>query len=93
MTVVEQSEWEREETEIINESKIARSVSLSELWDMWKDFSRRPGKHIITWLLQCWDARANGLERDGKQDKDLGSLPKEKAIDKVVGNGVQVLRL
>lgn len=31
MTVVEQSEWEREETEIINESKIAWSVSLSEL--------------------------------------------------------------
>ncbi|GAB0208033.1 hypothetical protein GRJ2_003269000 [Grus japonensis] len=30
---------------------ITRSLSLSELRDMRKDFSRLPGEHIITWLL------------------------------------------
>jgi len=29
---------------------------------MRKDFSRHPGKHIATWLLQCWDKGASSLE-------------------------------
>jgi len=34
------------ETEVIT-----RSLSLSELRDMRKDFSHYPGEHIVTWLL------------------------------------------
>ncbi|KAK4811072.1 hypothetical protein QYF61_016358 [Mycteria americana] len=29
---------------------------------MRKDFSHRPGKHIVTWLLRCWDNGASSLE-------------------------------
>ena len=48
-------EQEGEEAELINEAVTAQSLSLSELRDKQKDFSRRPGKHIVTWLLRCWD--------------------------------------
>jgi len=37
-----------QETEIIT-----RSLSLSELRDMRKDFSRHPSEYIVTWLLRC----------------------------------------
>jgi len=58
------------ETEIIT-----RSLSLSELRDMRKDFSRHPGEHIVTWLLRCWDNGASSLELEGKEAKQLRSLP------------------
>jgi len=49
------------ETEIIT-----RSLSLSELRDMRKDFTRHPGEHIVTWLLRCWDNGASSLELEGQ---------------------------
>ncbi|GAB0208328.1 hypothetical protein GRJ2_003298500 [Grus japonensis] len=45
----------REQEEEPEPEVITRSLSLSELRDMQKDFSRLPGEHIITWLLRCWD--------------------------------------
>ncbi|KAK4832073.1 hypothetical protein QYF61_020629 [Mycteria americana] len=71
---------EEEEEELVNEMETTRSLSLSELRDMQEDFSRRPGKHIVTWLLQCWDNRASSLEL-------------EEGIDKAIGKGAQALSL
>jgi len=76
------------ETEIIT-----RSLSLSELQDMQKDFSRHPGEHIVTWLLRCWDNGANSLELEGKEAKQLGSLARDGGIDKAIGKKEQVLSL
>ncbi|KAK4832152.1 hypothetical protein QYF61_020892 [Mycteria americana] len=42
---------EEEEAELISEMVNTRSLSLSELRDIQKDFSHRPGKHVVTWLL------------------------------------------
>jgi len=53
---------------------ITWSLSLSDLRDMRKDFSRHPGEHIVTWLLRCWDKEASTLELEGKEAKQLGSL-------------------
>jgi len=69
---------------------ITRSLSLSELQDMWKDFSRHPGEHIVTWLLRCW---AGSLELEGREAKQLGSLAREGGIDKAIGKKEQVLSL
>ncbi|KAK4829624.1 LOW QUALITY PROTEIN: hypothetical protein QYF61_005751 [Mycteria americana] len=60
---------------------------------MQKDFSRRPGKHFVTWLLRCWDSGASSLELEGKEAKQLGSLSRERGIDKAIGKGAQVLSL
>ncbi|GAB0205083.1 hypothetical protein GRJ2_002973900 [Grus japonensis] len=72
---------------------ITRSLSLSELRDMRKDFSRLPGEHIITWLLRCWDNGASSLELEGREAKQLGSLPREGGIDKAIGKKAQALSL
>jgi len=76
------------ETEIIT-----RSLSLGELRDMRKDFSRHPGEHIATWLLWCWDNGASSLELEGKETKQLGSLARDGNIDKTIGKKEQVLSL
>ncbi|KAK4806450.1 hypothetical protein QYF61_021342 [Mycteria americana] len=78
---------EEEDEELVNETETTRSLSLSELRDMRKDFSRRPGEHIVTWLLRCWNSRANSLELEGKEAKHLGSLSREGGIDKAIGKG------
>ncbi|KAK4822055.1 hypothetical protein QYF61_008864 [Mycteria americana] len=84
---------EEEEAEPINEIVTTRSLSLSELQDMQKDFSRCPGGHIVTWLLQCWDEGASSLELEGKETKQLGSPSREGGIDKAIGKGAQALSL
>ncbi|KAK4806478.1 LOW QUALITY PROTEIN: hypothetical protein QYF61_013971 [Mycteria americana] len=73
---------EEEDEELVNETETTRSLSLSELRDI-----RRPGEHIVTWLLRCWDSRANSLELEGKEAKQLGSLSREGGIDKAIGKG------
>ncbi|KAK4822000.1 hypothetical protein QYF61_006614 [Mycteria americana] len=78
---------EEEEEELVNETETTRSLSLSELRDMRKDFSHHSGEHIVTWLLRCWDSGANSLELEGKEAKQLGSLSREGGIDKAIGKG------
>jgi len=72
---------------------ITQTWSLSELRDMWKDFSRHPGEHIVTWLLRCWDNRASSLELEGREAKQLGSLARDGGIDKAFGKKAQALSL
>ncbi|GAB0201537.1 valine--tRNA ligase, mitochondrial [Grus japonensis] len=81
-------EQEESEPEVIT-----RSLSLSELRDTRKDFSRLPGEHIITWLLRCWDNGASSLELEGREAKQLGSLSREGGIDKAIGKKAQALSL
>ncbi|MCQ4078415.1 hypothetical protein FK519_26840 [Klebsiella pneumoniae] len=81
------------EEELLNETVSTRSLSLSELRDMRKDFSRHPGEHIISWLLRCWDNGASSLELEGREARQLGSISREGSIDKAVGKGTQALSL
>ncbi|GAB0202573.1 ubiquitin carboxyl-terminal hydrolase 4 [Grus japonensis] len=83
----------REQEEEPEPEVITRSLSLSELRDMWKDFSCLPGEHIITWLLRCWDNGASSLELEGREAKQLGSLSREGGIDKAIGKKAQALSL
>ncbi|KAK4810930.1 hypothetical protein QYF61_013338 [Mycteria americana] len=80
-----------EEEELVDEMETTQSLSLNELRDMRKDFSRHPGEHVVTWLLRCWDSGASSLEVEGKEAKQLGSLSREGGIDKAIGKGAQVL--
>ncbi|XP_049685369.1 uncharacterized protein LOC126050896 [Accipiter gentilis] len=83
----------REQKEEPEPEIITRSLSMSELCDMRKDFSHHPGEHIVTWLLQCWDSGASSVELEGKEAKQLGSLSREGGIDKAIGRKTQVLSL
>ncbi|GAB0189130.1 hypothetical protein GRJ2_001378300 [Grus japonensis] len=83
----------REQEEEPEPEVITRSLSLSELRDMRKDFRRLPGEHIITWLLRCWDNGASSLELEGREAKQLGSLSREGGIGKAIGKKAQALSL
>jgi len=72
---------------------ITRSLSLSELRDTQKGFSRHPGEYIVTCLLRCWDKGASSLELEDREDKQLGCLAREEGIDKASGKKAQVLNL
>ncbi|KAK4815719.1 hypothetical protein QYF61_006757 [Mycteria americana] len=82
-----------EEEELVNEVETTQSLSLNELRDRQKDFSHHPGDHIVTWLLQCWDSGASSLEFESKEAKQLGSLSRERGIDKVIGKGALAFSL
>ncbi|GAB0207677.1 hypothetical protein GRJ2_003233400 [Grus japonensis] len=60
---------------------------------MRKDFSCHPGKHIIAWLIYCWDNGASNLELESRETKQLGSLSREGGIDKATGKKTQALSL
>ncbi|KAK4806879.1 hypothetical protein QYF61_012600 [Mycteria americana] len=49
---------------------------------------RHPSEQIISWLLRCWDTGDNS-----KEAWQLGSLARDKAIDKGIGKGATVLSL
>ncbi|GAB0208475.1 hypothetical protein GRJ2_003313200 [Grus japonensis] len=83
----------REQEEEPEPEMITQSLSLSELRDMQNDFSCHPYKHIITWLLRCWDNGASSLELEGREAKQLGSLSREGGIDKAIGKKTQALSL
>ncbi|XP_074889985.1 uncharacterized protein LOC142033685 [Buteo buteo] len=83
----------REQGEKAEPEIITRSLSLSELRDMRKDFGCHIGEHIVTWLLRCWDNGANSLELEGREAKQLGSLAREGGIDKTIGKGTQAISL
>lgn len=48
---------------------------------------------MLTWLLQCCNNRANNLELEGREARQLGSLSREGGIDKAVEKGTQALSL
>ncbi|GAB0207941.1 hypothetical protein GRJ2_003259800 [Grus japonensis] len=60
---------------------------------MQKYFSHPSGKHIVTWLLQCWDNGTRSLELEGKEAKQLGSLSREGGIDRATGRKTPALSL
>ncbi|GAB0208854.1 hypothetical protein GRJ2_003351100 [Grus japonensis] len=67
----------REQEEEPEPEITTQSLSLSELRDMRKDFSCRLGEQLDTWLLRCLDSEASGLELEGREAKQLGSLSRE----------------
>ncbi|XP_074696051.1 E3 ubiquitin-protein ligase AMFR isoform X2 [Strix aluco] len=73
-------EEEEEEAELINEA--ITPLSWNELRHVRKNFNRRSGESIATWLLRCWDNGARNLDLVGSEAKRLGSLCREERVDK-----------
>ncbi|RMC15073.1 hypothetical protein DUI87_07253 [Hirundo rustica rustica] len=60
---------------------ITRSLSLGELRDLRREFTRQTNESILTWLLRIWDAAANDTILDGSEARQLGSLSRDVVID------------
>ncbi|RMC04189.1 hypothetical protein DUI87_19008 [Hirundo rustica rustica] len=72
---------------------ITRSLSLGELRDLRREFTRQTNESILTWLLRIWDAAANDTILDGSEARQLGSLSRDVVIDQGIGRTQQTLSL
>ncbi|XP_071664451.1 uncharacterized protein [Patagioenas fasciata] len=67
-----------------DEVTTTRFFSPGELRDLRKDFSRREGENILTWLLWYWDNGAETIELEGGEARQLGSLSKDSTVDRAI---------
>ncbi|TRZ09502.1 hypothetical protein HGM15179_017598 [Zosterops borbonicus] len=72
---------------------IIRSLSLSELRDLQREFTRQTNKSILTWLLRIWNAAANDTILDKIKAKQLGSLSRDLVIDQGIKKTQEPLSL
>ncbi|RMC19050.1 hypothetical protein DUI87_03654 [Hirundo rustica rustica] len=72
---------------------ITCSLSLGELRDLRREFTRQTNESILTWLLCIWDAAANDTILDGSEARQLGSLSRDVVIDQGIGRTQQTLSL
>ncbi|RMC19971.1 hypothetical protein DUI87_00816 [Hirundo rustica rustica] len=79
---------EETETEIIT-----HSLSLGELCDLRREFTRQTNESILTGLLCIWDTAANDTILDGSEARQLGSLSRDVVIDQGIGRTQQTLSL
>jgi len=61
---------------------IIHSLPLEELRGIKKHFSHHDGESLTTWLVRCWDNRADSLDLDGREAMQLGSLARDGGIEK-----------
>ncbi|RMC03329.1 hypothetical protein DUI87_20525 [Hirundo rustica rustica] len=69
------------------------SLSLGELHDLRREFTRQTNESILTWLLCIWNAAANDTILDGSEARQLGSLSRDVVIDQGIGRTQQTLSL
>ncbi|XP_066054678.1 uncharacterized protein [Chamaea fasciata] len=72
---------------------ITRSLSLGELRDLRREFTRQTNESILTWLLRIWDAAANDTILDGSKARQLGSLSRDVVIDQEIEKSQEPLSL
>ncbi|RMC19286.1 hypothetical protein DUI87_03893 [Hirundo rustica rustica] len=72
---------------------ITHSLSLGELRDLRREFTRQTNESILTWLLRIWDAAANDTILDGSEARQLGSLSRDVVVDQGIGRTQQTLSL
>ena len=85
--------WEEGMRELSQEAETTWSLTSSELRDMRKDYSRQPGERIAAWLLRCWDSRADSQQLEGKEAQQLGSLARNRGIERGIGKEAAICSL
>lgn len=63
---------------ILEEAKT--TSSLNKLWNMWDAYGHDPGEQL---LLKCWVSGASGLELEGRETQQLGSLTRAHLTHKI----------
>ncbi|XP_049649778.1 uncharacterized protein LOC126035320 [Accipiter gentilis] len=79
--------------ELKQEAETTWSLTSSELWDLRKDYSCQPGERIAAWLLQCWDNGADSQQLEGKEAQQLGSLARNRGIERGIGKEAAICSL
>ncbi|KAM9591477.1 uncharacterized protein ACIBXB_006274 [Morphnus guianensis] len=79
--------------ELKQEAETTQSLTSSELRDLRKDYSRQPGERIAAWLLRCWDNGADSQQLEGKEAQQLGSLARNRGIERGIGKEAAICSL
>ncbi|KAF4793609.1 hypothetical protein TURU_109620 [Turdus rufiventris] len=66
------------EVEIITES-----LSYENLCNLRKDIARRGREALTTWFLRVWDFMGKGVNLDGTEARNLGSLTQNSGVDQI----------
>ncbi|XP_005061071.1 PREDICTED: uncharacterized protein LOC101811939 [Ficedula albicollis] len=66
------------EVEIVTES-----LSYDSLSNLRKDIARRGREPFTTWLLRVWDLTGTGVQLDGTEARNLGSLAQDSGVDHI----------
>ncbi|RMC12162.1 hypothetical protein DUI87_11298 [Hirundo rustica rustica] len=72
---------------------ITCSLSLVELRDLRREFTRQTNESILIWLFRMWDAAANDTILDGSEARQLGSLSRDVVIDQGIRRTQETLSL
>ncbi|RMC21373.1 hypothetical protein DUI87_02235 [Hirundo rustica rustica] len=64
---------------------ITRSLSLGELRDLQREFTRQTNESILTWQLRIWDTIANDTILDGSEARATGITVRDVVIDQGSG--------
>ncbi|KAJ7396577.1 hypothetical protein BTVI_143875 [Pitangus sulphuratus] len=65
----------------------------AELRDLRRDYIRRPGERILTWLVRCWDSGARSHLLEGQEAQQLGSLAQDREIEQGIAREIYSLSL
>lgn len=82
--------WVEEESVLMKKTITIWTLTVDKQWDMLKDFICHSDEHIVTWLLWCWDNRANSLDTVSSKTRQLSS---KVGIGKAIGKGTQAFTL
>ena len=63
-------------------STVHQPLKVTEIQGSRKEFTQRPNKTIVTWLLLCWDSGANSMSLDGNEAHQLRGIARDSATDR-----------
>ena len=73
---------EESEEEGVTVTTIRRSLKMTEIQGIRKEFMQYPNETVVSWLLWCWDNRASCVSLDGNKAQQPGNIARDTAIDR-----------
>lgn len=59
-----------------------RSLKMTEMQGIRKEYMRHPGETVLAWLLRCWDNGVSSVSLDSSEARQLGNIARDTAIDR-----------
>jgi len=73
---------EESDEEGVTVTTIRRSLKMTEIQGIRKEFMQYPNETVVSWLLWCWDNRASSVSLNSNEACQLGNITWHSAIDR-----------
>ena len=67
---------------------VRQPLKMTKIQGSGKEFTWRPNKTPVTWLLHCWDGGASSLSLDGNEAHQLGGIARHSSIDRRISRSL-----